>query len=83
MVHKTSSRMVHELLVEMRYNMQSNRKCKESRIYPDPNDQFIFINEKVKHFQEAGEPVISVDTKKKELVGEFANKGRTLRSEGR
>ena len=82
MGHKTSTRMVHELLVEMRYTMQSNRKCKESGSHPDRNDQFIFINDKVKLFQEAGEPVISVDTKKKEIVGEFANKGSTWRPEG-
>lgn len=80
--HKTSTRMVHELLVEMRYTMQANRKCKESGSHPDRNDQFLFINEKVKHFQEVGEPVISVDTKKKEIVGEFANKGSTWRPEG-
>jgi hypothetical protein len=80
--HKTSTRMVHELLVEMHYTMQSNRKCKESGSHPDRNDQFIFINDKVKLFQEAGEPVISVDTKKKEIVGEFANKGSTWRPEG-
>lgn len=80
--HKTSTRMVHELLLEMRYTMQSNRKTKESGSHPDRNDQFIFINEKVKLFQEAGEPVISVDTKKKELVGEFANKGGTWRPQG-
>jgi len=82
MGHKTSTRMVHELLVEMHYTMQSNRKCKESGSHPDRNDQFIFINDKVKLFQEAGEPVISVDTKKKEIVGEFANKGSTWRPEG-
>jgi hypothetical protein len=82
MGHKTSTRMVHELLVEMHYTMQSNRKCKESGSHPDRNDQFIFINDKVKLFQEACEPVISVDTKKKEIVGEFANKGSTWRPEG-
>ena len=83
MGHKTSTRMVHELLVEMRYTMQSNRKTKESGSqHPDRNDQFIFINEKVKLFQETGDPVISVDTKKKELVGEFANKGSTWRPQG-
>ena len=80
--HKTSTRMVHELLLEMGYTMQSNRKTKESGSHPDRNDQFIFINEKVKLFQEAGEPVISVDTKKKELVGEFSNKGSTWRPQG-
>ena len=82
MGHKTSTRMVHELLVEMRYTMQANRKTKESGSHPDRNDQFIFINEKVKAFQKAGEPVISVDTKKKELVGEFSNKGSTWRPQG-
>ena len=80
--HKTSTRMVHELLIEMRYTMQSNRKAKESGNHPDRNDQFLFINEKVKCFQAAGEPVISVDTKKKELVGEFANKGSAWRPQG-
>lgn len=80
--HKTSARMVHELLLEMRYTMQSNRKTKESGSHPDRNDQFIFINDKVKLYQEAGEPVISVDTKKKELVGEFSNKGSTWRPQG-
>jgi hypothetical protein len=82
MGHKTSTRMVHELLLEMRYTMQSNRKTKESGSHPDRNDQFLFINEKAKLFQEAGEPVISVDTKKKELVGEFSNKGSTWRPQG-
>ena len=80
--HQTSTRMVHELLVEMRYTMQSNRKTKESGSHPDRNEQFLFINDKVKLFQEASEPVISVDTKKKELVGEFANKGSTWRPQG-
>ena len=81
--HKTSTRMVHELLLEMRYTMQANRKTKESGSqHPDRNDQFLFINDKVKRFQEADEPVISVDTKKKEIVGEFSNKGSTWRPEG-
>jgi hypothetical protein len=73
--HKTSTRMVHELLIEMKYTMQGNRKTKESGSHPDRNEQFLFINQKTKEFQETGEPVISVDTKKKELVGLFANKG--------
>jgi hypothetical protein len=81
--HKTSTRMVHELLVEMRYTMQANRKTKESGSqHPDRNDQFLFINDKVKRFQEFDQPVISVDTKKKEIVGEFSNKGSTWRPEG-
>jgi hypothetical protein len=80
--HKTSTRMVHELLLEMRYTMQGNRKTKESGNHPDRNDQFLFINNNVKIFQEVGQPVISVDTKKKELVGEFSNKGSTWRPIG-
>ena len=80
--HKTSTRMVHELLCEMRYTMQGNRKCKESGSHPDRNEQFLFINEKAKAFQSENEPVISVDTKKKELVGLFANKGSTWRPQG-
>lgn len=80
--HSTSTRMVHELLVEMRYTMQGNRKTKESGSHPDRNEQFLFINEKTKEFQRQGEPVISVDTKKKELVGLFANKGSTWRPQG-
>jgi hypothetical protein len=80
--HKTSTRMVHELLYEMRYTMQGNRKCKESGSHPDRNDQFLFINDKVKAFQSENAPVISVDTKKKEIVGLFANKGSTWRPQG-
>ena len=80
--HKTSTRMVHELLYEMRYTMQGNRKCKESGSHPDRNDQFVFINERVNAFQNENAPVISVDTKKKELVGLFANKGSTWRPQG-
>jgi hypothetical protein len=74
--------MVHELLIEARYRMQSNRKTKESGCHPDRNDQFIYINEKVKSFQEEGYPVIAVGTKKKEIVGEFAYKGCTWRPQG-
>jgi hypothetical protein len=75
--------MLHELLLEIRYTMQANRKTKESGTqHPDRNDQFLFINDKVKLFQEADEPVISVDTKKKEIVGEFSNMGSTWRPEG-
>jgi hypothetical protein len=80
--HRTSTRMVHELLCEMHYTMQANRKTKESGSHPDRNDQFLFINDKAKLFQADGEPVISVDTKKKEIIGEFANKGSTWRPQG-
>lgn len=80
--HKTSTRMVHELLIEMRYTMQGNRKCRESGSHQHRNEQFLYINEKATNFQSSGDPVISVDTKKKEIVGQFANKGSTWRPEG-
>lgn len=80
--HKTSTRMVHELLIEMRYTMQGNKKTKESGSHEDRNAQFLFISQKTKEFQELGAPVISVDTKKKELIGLFANKGSNWRPEG-
>ena len=57
-------------------------KLKRAGVIQTETIQFIFINDKVKRFQEAGEPVISVDTKKKEIVGEFPNKGSTWRPQG-
>ncbi len=81
--HKTSTRMVHELLVELRYNtMQGNKKARERGSHEDRVQQFRFISDKAKLFQSAQQPVISVDTKKKELVGLFANKGSSWCSEG-
>jgi hypothetical protein len=58
------------------YSLQSNRKTKEGSTHPDRNAQFELINATVMQFQERGQPVISVDTKKKELVGPFKNGGR-------
>jgi len=82
MGHKTSHRMVAELLHEMDYSLQANRKTLEGESHPDRNVQFEFINERVKELQSMGQPVISVDTKKKELVGDFKNGGRELRPKG-
>ena len=82
MSHVTSTRMVHELLVELNYTMQGNKKTKDSGSHPDRNAQFEFISAKAKEFQALDAPVISVDTKKKELVGEFSNKGSTWRPMG-
>ncbi len=82
MGHKTSHRMVAEILHEMDYSLQSNRKTIEGESHPDRNDQFEFISELVKKFQEKEQPVISVDTKKKELVGDFKNNGKELRPKG-
>ena len=80
--HKTSHRMVAELLHEMEYSLQANEKTKEGGKHPDRNAQFEYIAQKVQEYQEEGQPVISVDTKKKELVGDFKNPGKELRPKG-
>ena len=82
MGHKTSHRMVAELLREMDYSLQANRKTAEGSSHPDRDAQFENIHKKVKEFQSCGQPVISVDTKKKERVGDFKNGGRELRPKG-
>ncbi|MCA1599635.1 MAG: ISAzo13 family transposase [Chloroflexi bacterium] len=82
MGHSTSSRMVAELLHELGYSLQANRKTLEGGTHPDRNAQFAYINERIHGYLAAGDPVISVDTKKKELVGDFKNGGRELRPKG-
>ncbi len=82
MGHKTSHRMVAELLHEMDYSLQANRKTAEGGSHPDRNAQFEYIHRTVKEFQSCSQPVISVDTKKKERVGDFKNGGRELRPKG-
>lgn len=82
MGHQTSHRMVAELLHEMGYSLQANRKTDEGSNNPDRNAQFEYIHGKVKEFQSVGQPVISVDTKKKERAGDFKNGGRELRPKG-
>jgi transposase len=82
MGHATSHRMVAELLHESGYSLQANRKTIEGKGHPDRNAQFEHINRKVRAALKAGEPVISVDAKKKELVGDFKNAGREWRPEG-
>ena len=82
MGHKTSHRMVAELLKTMGYSLQANRKTIEGSAHPDRDAQFERIYEKVKAFQREGQPVISVDTKKKELIGNYKNGGREWRPKG-
>ncbi len=77
-----SHRMVGELLHEMGYSLQANRKTSEGKQHPDRNEQFEFINLLVEENLEIGNPVISVDAKKKELVGNFKNIGREWRPKG-
>lgn len=71
-----SDQTVARLLHTLGYSLQAPRKTKEGSDHPDRNAQFEHINVRVKEFQRRSQPVISVDAKKKELVGEFANKGR-------
>jgi hypothetical protein len=67
---------VAELLHALGYSLQANRKTKEGATHPDRNAQFEYINAQVQAFQDRGQPVVSVATKKKELLGEFKNGGR-------
>jgi hypothetical protein len=80
--HPVSPRTVGRLLKAAGYSLQSNRKTKEGNNHPDRNAQFEHINATVIAFQERGQPVISVDTKKKEIVGEFKNNGREWQPKG-
>ena len=80
--HQTSMKLVARLLKELGFSLQANRKRLEGAQHPDRNAQFEHINETIRHQLEAHEPAISVDTKKKELVGPFKNGGRELRTQG-
>jgi hypothetical protein len=82
MGHQASHRMVAEILRELGYSLQANSKTLEGASHPDRDAQFGHINQLVEEYQATGDPVISVDTKKKELVGEFKNGGRELRPQG-
>ena len=79
---KASQWVVANLLRQMKYSCQANRKTREGSNHPDRDAQFQHINTTVKAAIAAGEPAISVDTKKKELVGDFKNSGRELRRQG-
>ncbi|MGQ0634470.1 MAG: ISAzo13 family transposase [Planctomycetaceae bacterium] len=80
--HAVSPSSVGRLLRAAGYSLQSNRKTKEGADHPDRNAQFEHINATVRAFQRRGQPVISVDTKKKELVGNFKNGGREWHRKG-
>jgi hypothetical protein len=78
--HPTSSRTVaHVLEDELGFSLQANRKTVEGKQHPDRDAQFGYINEQVRRYTRRGEPVLSVDSKKKELVGAYKNEGRTWR----
>jgi hypothetical protein len=77
-----SQKLVGRLLRKLGFSLQANRKTLEGSAHPDRDAQFEHINRRIKEFQVAGQPAISVDTKKKELVGDFKNGGRELRPKG-
>ena len=80
--HPVSHTKVTQLLREGGYSLQGNRKTEEGEDHPDRDAQFRYINRAVKAALRAGEPVVSVDTKKKELIGNYRNAGRRWRKEG-
>jgi len=82
MGHEVSHRLVADLLHECGYSLQANRKTREGPPHPDRDAQFRYINDRVRRFQKKRQPVISVDTKKKELVGDFKNSGQEWRPKG-
>ena len=80
--HNISYRTIHRVLQDMGYSLQSNRKSLSRENNPNRDQQFKLINRKVNKFIKEGFPVISVDSKKKELVGKFKNRGKTWRKKG-
>jgi hypothetical protein len=82
MGHAASHRLVAELLQASGYSLQANRKTREGPQHPDRDAQFRYINDQVRRYQKRAQPAISVETKKKELVGDFKNAGREWRPKG-
>jgi len=80
--HKISHTVVGELLKKQKFSLQANRKTREGADNPDRDPQFHVINDAVKAAMAENQPAISVDTKKKELVGDFKNAGRDWRKQG-
>ena len=70
------------LLTESGYNLQANRKTEEGKDHPDRDAQFEYINRRVRSFQRRGQPVVSVDTKQKELIGDYKNPGQEWEPKG-
>jgi hypothetical protein len=81
--HPVTDRTVATMLKEAGYSLQANRKTREGNQHPDRNAQFEYINDQVITYQRQQQPAISVDTKKKELVGDFRNAGREWQPQGR
>jgi hypothetical protein len=81
--HPVSHHTVGRLLKQMDYSLQSNRKTREGQDHPDRNRQFEYIHQQVKKFMKQKQPVLSADTKKKENISNFSNKGRSCRKKKR
>ena len=81
--HQVSYRTVARLLQDLGYSLQANRKTREGKQHPDRDAQFEYINKKVRSFQRRGQPVISVDAKKRELLGDFKQAGREWQPTGK
>ncbi len=81
--HRIGANTVAVLLRQGGYSLQANRKTREGASHPDRNAQFEHINAQVRRFQNRDQPAISVDTKKKELIGDFKNAGREWRRRGK
>ena len=81
--YNISQKTVYSLLVDMDYSLQSNRKRNEGKNHPDRDQQFRHISNKVNLFLKKGNPVISVDTKKKENIGNFKNQGKEFQQKGK
>ena len=73
---KVSHELIRQILKQNKYSLQSNRRTREGGNHPDRDAQFNFINEKSKRFIAENQPVISVDCKKKELIGNYKNNGK-------
>lgn len=80
--HRGGVRTVARLLHALDYSRQANRKTREGSAHPDRNAQFAYLNAQVGAFQERGQPVVSMDAKKKELVGDFAHQGQEWQPQG-
>ena len=80
--HRAGARTVAKLLKKLGYSLQANVKTREGSQHPDRDAQFLYLATQVAAHQDAGQPVVSVDTKKKELVGRYKNGGREWRPKG-
>ena len=81
--HTVSHTTVAQELRNQKYSLQGNRKTDEGSSHPDRNAQFLYIHENVTAFQRCGDPIISVDTKKKELIGKYKNNGKEWLPQGK